>query len=748
MSEKKELSRELSLFHITMMGMGMMIGAGVFIGIGNVIRIAGPGGVLLTFGLNGLIALFSAMSYAELSSAIPRAGGAYNFTRIGFGRGMSFLAGWMEWFASSVAGSIYGLTFAIYIVYFCNQLGLLGWVPFSHTLLEKIIAGGVVLFFIYINYRGVSETGKIGAFFTLGQTITLLFVGAVGIVMAIKDPERLSNFDPFLPCGWGKLLVTMGFTYVAFEGFEVIAQAGDEVINPRSNLPKAILFSLFITVTIYLILAFTTIVSIKQTGDTAVWQTIGSFRERGFGFAISKLIPYGGFLITIAVIFSSTSALNATIYSATRASYALGRDKMLPSFFAHISERRKTPVVALAGTSLIILIIALFLPTIDVASSASIMFLFLFFLVNICVIKIRRSMSDELQYGFIMPFFPFLPLIAIVLQIVLAVWLVHMSLIAWIIAPCWIIAGILVYFLYAKSHVSPSPDEIVTLEEEITTDEAAITKVLIPVSNPETVYSLVWMTYQLCRNTNAKIELLHMVPVPDQVPLSDAHKFVDAGNEALFEAMVYLAPTFPITTTIRYCRNIARGIVSACREKKSSLLIMGWHGKSYKKEFIFGSTVDPVIEKAPCDIIMLKNCQKQQFKRILVPFSGGPNSTLAIETAANLCYEKDGEIIVFTVRLPGKQTVDVDAVLQEKVSNSIRSSKKIITKYNVSKNIIQTILHESKEYDLVVIGASNESIFHQIFLGSIPEEIARRCQKPVIMVKKNQGIRSFLKKWI
>lgn len=91
-----ELSRELTLFHITMMGLGMMIGAGVFLGIGNAILYAGPGGVILTFALNGLIAIFTAMSYAELSSAIPRAGGAYNFARLAFGRQSSFIAGWME----------------------------------------------------------------------------------------------------------------------------------------------------------------------------------------------------------------------------------------------------------------------------------------------------------------------------------------------------------------------------------------------------------------------------------------------------------------------------------------------------------------------------------------------------------------------------------------------------------------------------------------------------------------------------
>jgi len=196
-----EFSRNLSLLHITMMGVGMMIGAGVFIGIGNTMRIAGPGGVVLTFALNGVIALFTAMSYAELSSAVPRAGGAYNFARMAFGRGTSFLAGWMEWFASSVAGSLYAVTFALYTVHYAGQL--LGFEIAGTQLLivEKIVAAVVAAFFVYINYRGSSETGKMGAFFTLGQTFTLILIALVGIATAIVHPERLANFKPFLPEG-------------------------------------------------------------------------------------------------------------------------------------------------------------------------------------------------------------------------------------------------------------------------------------------------------------------------------------------------------------------------------------------------------------------------------------------------------------------------------------------------------------------------------------------------------------------
>ena len=250
-----ELSRDLNLFHITMMGLGMMIGAGVFLGVGNSIHVAGPGGVLLTFLLNGLLAMFTAASYAELSSAVPHAGGAYNYARIGFGRGPSFIAGWMEWYASSVAGSLYAVTFAIYTVRYLSVLGVLSWVPFPLVVTEKIMAVLVAGFFIFINYRGASETGKVGAMFTLGQTLFLVVIGVIGVFVVIKDPSRLQNFQPFLPNGWAKLLITMGFTYVAFEGYEIIAQAGEEVKQPQKNVPRATILAVLIVIPIYFLSA-------------------------------------------------------------------------------------------------------------------------------------------------------------------------------------------------------------------------------------------------------------------------------------------------------------------------------------------------------------------------------------------------------------------------------------------------------------------------------------------------------------
>jgi amino acid transporter len=253
----------------------------------------------------------------------------------------------MEWFASSVAGSLYAVTFALYTVHYLTQLGIIQVSGPQLALIEKGVAILIASFFIYINYRGASETGTLGVIFTLGQTVTLGFIALVGIGTAISDPSRLSNFQPFLPHGWGKLLITMGFTYVAFEGFEVIAQAGDEAIEPRRNLPKAMIYSILIVVFTYVGVAFASVVGVKDMGQPA-WVWIGSHGGKGFGEAISQLMPsLGSILVTITVIFASTSALNATIYSATRASYALGRDRMLPPIFSRLHPTKRTPYMAL-----------------------------------------------------------------------------------------------------------------------------------------------------------------------------------------------------------------------------------------------------------------------------------------------------------------------------------------------------------------------------------------------------------------
>ncbi|MBN1426443.1 amino acid permease, partial [Candidatus Fermentibacteria bacterium] len=636
-----------------------------------------------------------------------------------------------------------------YTVRYLAQLGLLDSFGGYSIPAIKLTAVLVALFFLAINYRGAGETGRVGAFFTLGQTGFLIVIGVIGVIVAIRDPSRLRNFEPFMPHGWVRLLLTMGFTYVAFEGFEVIAQAGDEAIEPRRNLPKAMLYSVLIVTLTYVSVAFAAVVAVKQGSpgvSGAPWEWIGSHRERGFGEAIAHLMPGANFLLTLAVIFASTSALNATVYSATRAAYALGRDRMLPGLFAAISSKRKTPWGALLVTGLIVIVVAVALPTMDVASSASIMFLFLFFLVNLCVIRIRMNMGDELSYGFVMPFFPVPPLLAIVCQAALAIWLVHMSLIAWIIAPVWILGGLLVYRRYARHHATASDDEIVVLEE--TREELAGDhyRIVVPVANPKDALGLEHATYKICQAKNGQIELLHIVPVPKLIPLSNAARYMREGKGAIEEMMLYLDASFSVSTTILYCRSVARAIVSRVRERHADLLILGWHGTRRGRLFRLGSTLDPIIESAPCSVVIMKDCGNKHFNRVLVPVAGGPNSRFALEVAAIL-VEDGGEIVAFTAMTDGRQ-LDIDEYVTQFIAGTSPLRVPITTRSVVTRNVLGAILKESARADLVVIGATREPLLRLVTRRSLPDKVARLCDRPLIIVKASGGLRAWIHRWV
>ena len=561
----------------------------------------------------------------------------------------------------------------------------------------------------------------------------------------------------------------MGIIYVAFEGFEVIAQAGDETIEPRKNIPKAILYSVLIVTLTYLLVGFGTIVSIKAgthvdagPGQAAgvinpVWQWIGDQGAMGFSGAVKILLGgWGGLLVTMAVIFSATSALNATIYSATRTSYALGRDRMLPAAFAKIHHKTRTPWFALMITSLIVLAIILIVSIKDGSATASMMFLLLFFLVNLCVIRIRRNMGDELEYGYLMPLFPIFPLLAILLQMGLAFGILEESMVAWLIAGLWIPAGVVIYFAYSRKTAIVTEDEIHVFQDALATKPEDFNetpgeeyRVMVAVANPDSALQLVQNTYNICRaKTNAHVELIHMVPVPDQVPLSDAGKYMSEGREAIMETMLSLGPMFPVSTTLRYCRNLARGIVSAIRQKRVNMLIMGWHGRHRADGFHIGSTVDPILETAPCHVVMFKNCGgNRKYKKILVPLAGGPNGALALEMAGILADPDDGEITAMTVG-SGDRKFDLAGFVEQHSSRINLPPERVLCKTVAGKDVVKTILTQAEDYDMVVIGNTNESVLRQMTHTPIPETVARNCDKPLVTCRAAAGLRSWIRRYL
>lgn len=739
---KSELSRELSLFHITMMGVGMMIGAGVFVTTGIGIGVAGPGGILLAFALNGLLAFLSVMTYAELGSAIPHAGAGYSYVQQSIGGFTGFFSGWISWFAHAVAGSLYAITFAKYTIHFLAQLEIFSWLNLNLPLFEKGLAVLTALIFIYINYRGASETGTAGAVMAIGQTIVLGVIGLVGVYVAIRNPSRMGNFEPFLPNGWGKVLVVMGFSLVGYEGYEVIANTAEEVVDAKKNVPRGIFFAVIIVITTYLFVAFAAIVGVKTSGMSIVEWFQGQ-GATGFAEAIGQLLPIGGLLVTLAAIFASTSALNATIYSSTRISFALGRDGYLPRYCAHISRKNRTPNAALLLSGALIIFIAAAFPVEVVCAGASLFFIVLFNLVTLAAIKIRIEQGDTLSYGYLMPFFPVIPVISFLGRLLIGVFLLDMGVLAYVIAGTWIGIGVLLYFTYSKSNAreieeGKPPETIIVGSKGYS--------VMVPVANPQTASVLVRYADLIAAGTDAEIIITSVVTVPYQTPLSEAEKFTDEAR-ALIHEMSQRAES-PVQTVIRYGHNVARGIISSVRERKTDLLILGWRGYTRWEHHEMGSTLDPVIGQAPCDIIVVKPDQTdpdREIKRILFPSRGkSPHGELAAEVLNLIAKRYNAEVTILHVLRKGKDQADARDMTESiaKQMPDVRCTVKIVE----SDDSAVRIFNESKNHDLLVIGATNETRFQQLLFGSVPEVIAKHCPRTVLMVRRKLGIPSWLRR--
>ena len=399
-------------------------------------------------------------------------------------------------------------------------------------------------------------------------------------------------------------------------------------------------------------------------------------------------------------------------------------------------------------TAVLVLVVALALDPKHAAATASILFLFLFFLVNLCVIKIRRNMGDELHYGYLMPLFPLFPILAILCQAVLAGGILHESWIAWAVAAVWVPAGVVVFLAYSRRHAVATEDEIRILEERPATDAGGY-RIMVAVANPDGALELVRNTYKLCGAKDAQVELVHMVPVPDQVPLTDADRYMLDGKEGILETMLYLAPMFPLSTTIRYCRNDARGIVSAAREKHANMLILGWHGRHGSRLFRIGSTVDPIIERVPCDVVVLKDCGgNRQFRRVLVPVAGGPNNEFALEVADTLAEGEGGQITVLTVDGGQRKGFDLDVFVADQCRRRPSLRGRVTGKTVRHADVVEAILAEAHDYDLVVVGCTSRPLIRQMTRDPVPETVARLCEKPLVMVKASRGIRSWVKRWI
>jgi APA family basic amino acid/polyamine antiporter len=435
------LARTLGLASATALGLGAMIGAGIFVLTGMGAGVAGPA-LILAFALNGIIAVIVGVCYAELAAMLPRDGGAYVWAKPAFGPLLGFSAGWLSWFAQSIACALYATAFGSFAVELINTFA--GFATASNIHWRVFMSGGLLVGLLWVNYKGAGDTGKLEIIITALKVAILLVVIGGGFIAISGQPDPISAYQPFMPTGWSGLIGAMGLTFVAFEGYEVIVQTAEEAEEPSRTIPNAILLSIAVAVTIYLLVAVVLFGGIVVPEGTAVYQFLGQLGELGIMEAAGQFMPYGKEILLVAGLASTASALNATIYGSTRIAYAMGRDGDLPKVLAHVHPVHRTPYRAIQITGTIMLIATLTMPIKDIAAAADISFLLVFVIVCASVIRLRKLWPDKLR-PFRVALVPALPIIGILSGLVLSLVLLRISLLAWLTTVGWLLTGLVLH---------------------------------------------------------------------------------------------------------------------------------------------------------------------------------------------------------------------------------------------------------------------------------------------------------------
>ena len=430
----KHLKRCLSALDLTLLGIGAVIGAGIFIltGIAAATQ-AGPA-IILSFIISGLACAFSALSYAELASAIGGCGSVYGYAYVGFGEIFAWIIGWDLMLEYAVACGAVAIGWSAYF----NKVLTLFKLQIPQQFLTSPLAGGILdlpAFLIMMAVTlllvfGLKNSARVNA------TIVGVKLVAIAIFIAVASPHvNFNHWIPFMPFGWNGVMAGAGMVFFAYIGFDAVCTAAEEAIDPKRDLPKGIIASLIICTSIYVLVAALLTLVVPYGSLNTASPVSDVLIRLGHGLA--------GSLIAVGALAGLTTVMLVMFYGMSRITYAMARDKLLPKFLTGVHPKYHTPARILLFAGVLIAGVAATLPIKDIAELVNIGTLFAFVMVNSGVIMLRYSQPNMVR-PFRTPCGILLPCLGIVFCIYL---MISLSSITWMRFIIWFVLGMIFYLV-------------------------------------------------------------------------------------------------------------------------------------------------------------------------------------------------------------------------------------------------------------------------------------------------------------
>lgn len=437
-ASESHLMKKLSAFDLAALGIGSVVGTGIFVATGQGSQLAGPA-VTISFIVAAITSALCALTYSELATMFPVAGSTYSYSYVAFGEIIAWIIGWdliLEYLvsAAAVASGWSGTLVGILKTY---------GIDFPTALTSAPTVGGIIdlpavlitALITWILYLGVSESAKINNII-VGVKI---FVILVFIFLGITHINT-ANYHPFAPFGINGIMSGAAIIFFAFIGFDAVSTAAEETENPKKDVPLGLAICLVVVIIMYIAvsLVLTGIVPFKSINVNDALP--GALSHIG--------ISWGSALVGVGAVVGMISTLLVTLYGQVRIFMVMARDGLLPKVFAEVNKKYSTPGLCTIITGIVTAVMAGLLPLSVIMELCNIGTLFAFILVSAGVVVLRRTMPN-VERKFKCPGVPYTPALTVVFCLYL---MASLPLVTWIRFGVWMLIGFAIYFAYGFKH--------------------------------------------------------------------------------------------------------------------------------------------------------------------------------------------------------------------------------------------------------------------------------------------------------
>ncbi|WP_411963944.1 amino acid permease [Haloferax sp. YSMS24] len=770
-----ELDQDIGIVGAIALGVGTMIAAGIFVLSGLAVSNVGAMAIV-AFVIAAIVASFTAFAYAEFASIYPESGGGYAYVANTFDSDLTYIVGWSMILGYPASAAFYLASFSDWFDRFIVPLfstGLQDALPFW-------LSGLVILgLLVALNMKGTEESGQFQIIVTVLK-VALIIVFLYGGLQAFDATTIQQSFSENLT-NFRDIGLTSALVFITFFGFEAIATNAEEIEDPGRNVPRAIFISMGFVTVVYTLVVLVVTLAINNpayldllievvedvTGTAGAEVFIAENGELAMGYAASFYLGNVGFyVIIVGALFSMLSAANATVLAGSRVKLAMSRRDHLPSRFETLHPSFNTPYWSVLLTGGLITFFIFFftiLPrgifgstTIDagvfefhmgieaIAHFADFMLLTGLIVVNIAIIRSRQKYPD-IDRGFEVPAVPFVPIFALLANLVLLVNVEPGSFIFGVVAE---VVGIGVWFaVIGTTSVEDIERETPTVIEQSAPDHRDY-QLLVPIANPNNTEQLMRTARDIAADKGGEILVLSVVDLPDQTPLSAGRAEAKDREEILERAMEIESggadTDVPVHGIVRIGHHVGNSILHTVEQHDSDAILMGWRGQpSRRRDVVLGTTVDHVVRDADCDVLVERIGSEGIPESILVPTAGGPHAEYAAEIARAIAHTTGASVTVQYVVDPDadERRRQAGQAVLEKAAEKL-GDVTFETQFVEGADVVETIVESSLDHDLTIIGSTREGLLQQFVFGSIPEQVGQEAAGTVIMAKRNLGIRS------